>query len=415
MERIVRISKNISVGGALRGFKVIDLSRVLAGPVCTQILGDHGADVIKIEPPSGDETRSWAPFGPGGSSAYYSGINRNKMHAAADLSNSEGRDLLLRLLEGADVLVHNFKAGTLERWGLGYEDVLSKRFPRLIYCHITGFGEDGPLGGLPGYDSVVQAIAGCMSVNGRAEAGPTRVGMSIVDLGTAMNALAAILLAAYERERSGLGQKLDICLYDCALSYLHPHAAGYLQAGVVPARTGNQHPSIAPYEEFQTKSGPMFLGVGNDGQFAAVCRELGCAGLVDDPRFGTNALRVKNRAALHDLLQVHLADQDAEALSTRLLGKGIPASAILDVPRALAAPHTAHRSMIVEEGTYKALGIPIKLSRTPGTVRSTPRALGADTREVCRQAGFDPSQIDEMIAHGIVFEPHEPGSTPSRG
>jgi len=415
MKHKIRISKKRAADGALRGFKVIDLSRVLAGPVCTQILGDHGAEVIKIEPPSGDETRSWAPFGPEGRSAYYSGINRNKIHAAADLSNGKGRELLLRLLEGADVLIHNFKAGTLERWGLGYEDVLSKRFPRLIYCHITGFGEDGPLGGLPGYDSVVQAIAGCMSVNGRAEAGPTRVGMSIVDLGTAMNALAAILMAAYERERSGHGQKLDICLYDTALSYLHPHAAGYLQAGVEPARTGNQHPSIAPYEEFQTRSGSMFLGVGNDGQFLAVCRELGCEELVDDQRFTTNALRVKNRTVLHDLLQVHLAHHDAEALSTRLLGKGIPASAILDVPRALAAPHTAHRSMIVEDGSYKALGIPIKLSRTPGAVRSVPRALGADTREVCRQAGFDQSQIDDMVAGGIVFEPPESGSTPPRG
>ena len=159
----------------------------------------------------------------------------------------------------------------------------------------------------------------------------------------------------------------------------------------------------------------MFLGVGNDGQFTAVCGELGCAGLSDDPRFATNVLRVKNRAELHDLLQVHLADQDAEALSTRLLGKGIPASAILDVPRALAAPHTAHRSMIVEEGAYKALGIPIKLSRTPGTVRSTPCALGADTREVCRQAGFDQSQIEEMVARGIVFELRAPRSAPSQG
>jgi crotonobetainyl-CoA:carnitine CoA-transferase CaiB-like acyl-CoA transferase len=180
--------------GALAGFKVIDLSRVLSGPLCTQILGDHGAEVVKIEPPSGDETRAWGSFGSQGS-AFYRGINRNKRHAAVDLSNKRGRDLLLRLIEGADVLIHNFKAGTLERWGLGYDDVLSKRFPRLIYCHITGFGGDGPLGGLPGHDSVVQAIAGCMSVNGRPDAGPTRVGMSIVDIGAAMNALAAILLA----------------------------------------------------------------------------------------------------------------------------------------------------------------------------------------------------------------------------
>ena len=191
--------------GALAGFKVIDLSRVLAGPLCTQILGDHGAQVVKVEPPSGDETRAWPPFGAAGST-YYSGINRNKRHAAIDLSKAPGRELLLRLLEDADVLVENFKTGTLERWGMGYDEVLSKRFPRLIYCHITGFGDDGPLGGLPGYDSVVQAIAGCMSVNGRADGGPTRVGMSIVDMGAAMNALAAILMAAFERQRSGLGQ-----------------------------------------------------------------------------------------------------------------------------------------------------------------------------------------------------------------
>jgi len=395
--------------GALAGFKVIDLSRVLSGPLCTQILGDHGADVVKIEPPSGDETRAWGPFGSQGS-AYYSGINRNKRHAAVDLSDKAGQELLLRLIEGADVLIHNFKTGTLERWGLGYDDVLSKRFPRLIYCHITGFGEDGPLGGLPGYDSVVQAIAGCMSVNGRPDSGPTRVGMSIVDIGTAMNALAAILLAAFERERSGLGQKLDVCLYDCALSYLHPHAAGYMQTGVVPSRSGNRHPSIAPYEEFATKSGPMFLGVGNDGQFWSACTLLGCTHLANDPRFGTNVLRVKNRAELHDLLQAILIDQDAEELSASLLGSGIPASAILDVAQALAAPHTAHRSMIVGDGDYRALGIPIKLSRTPGAVRSRPKELGADTREVCRSAGLEDAEIDEMVAGGIIFESQHPNS-----
>jgi crotonobetainyl-CoA:carnitine CoA-transferase CaiB-like acyl-CoA transferase len=390
--------------GALAGLKVIDLSRVLAGPLCTQILGDHGAEVVKIEPPAGDETRTWGPFGSEGS-AFYSGVNRNKRHVAVDFSKPMGQELLLRLLAGADVLVHNFKAGTLERWGLGYDEVLSKRFPRLIYCHITGFGEDGPFGGLPGYDSVVQAIAGLMSLNGRPDAGPTRVGVSIVDISAAMYAVAAILMAALERERSGRGQKLDVCLYDCALSYLHPYAAGYLQTGAVPSRTGNLHPGIAPYEEFATKSGPMFLGVGNNGQFASVCALLGCPHLADDPRFGTNALRVKNREALHDLLQAVLIDQDAEELSARLLGRGIPASAMLDVPRALAAPHTAHRSMIVEDGGYKALGIPIKFSRTPGAVRSTPRELGADTREICRSAGLDDAEIDDMMANGIIFEP----------
>lgn len=389
---------------ALAGFRVVDLSRVLAGPFCTQILGDHGAEVIKVEPPTGDETRSWGPFSSDGST-YYSGINRNKLHTAIDFSKPEGRKLLMRLLEGADVLIHNFKPGTLERWGLGYEDVLAKAFPRLIYCQITGFGEDGPLGGLPGYDSVVQAIAGCMSVNGSPDSGPIRVGMSIVDMGTGMNALAAILMAALERERSGVGQKLDVCLYDCALSYLHPHAAGYLQSGHIPVRSGNQHPSIAPYEEFATRTGPMFLGVGNDGQFRAACDFLGCRGLIDDPRFVTNAQRVRNRGELRELLQAVLANQDGKELSERLLKKGIPASAILDVPEVLSAPHTAHRSMIVTDGDYKALGIPIKMSRTPGSVRSKPKKLGADTRAVLRKAGLDDSEIDELVRGGVAFEP----------
>jgi crotonobetainyl-CoA:carnitine CoA-transferase CaiB-like acyl-CoA transferase len=391
-------------GGALAGFKVIDLSRVLAGPFCTQILGDHGAEIIKVEPPAGDETRSWGPFSADGS-VYYSGINRNKLHTAVDLSKAEGRKLLMRLLKGADVLIHNFKAGTLERWGLGYDEVLAKAFPRLIYCQITGFGEDGPLGGLPGYDSVVQAIAGCMSVNGSTNSGPMRVGMSIVDIGTGLNALAAILMAALERERSGLGQKLDVCLYDCALAYLHPHAAGYLQAGHVPVRSGNQHPSIAPYEEFSTRTGPMFLGVGNDGQFRAACDFLNCRELVEDPRFSTNAKRVENRTALRELLQAILFDQDGQDLSERLLKKGVPASAILDVPTVLSAPHTAHRSMIVTDGDYKALGIPIKLSRTPGSVRSKPKKIGADTRAILHAAGFTDTEVDQMVLAGTVFEP----------
>jgi crotonobetainyl-CoA:carnitine CoA-transferase CaiB-like acyl-CoA transferase len=388
---------------ALKGFKVIDLSRVLAGPFCTQILGDHGAEIIKVEPPVGDETRTWGPFGSNGS-AYYSGINRNKRHAAVDFSKQEGRDLLLRMLEGADVLIHNFKAGTLERWGLGYEEALASKFPRLIYCQITGFGEDGPLGGLPGYDSVVQAIAGNMSVNGNLDSGPLRVGMSIVDIGTGMNALAAILMAALERERSGLGQKLDVCLYDCALTYLHPHAAGYLQTGAAPVRSGNQHPSIAPYEEFATKTGPIFLGAGNNGQFIAACKMLSCSELTADPRFATNALRVQNREELHGLLQAVLAEFDGEELASQLLRSGIPASAIKDVPSVLAAPHTHHRKMILERGEYKALGIPIKMSRTPGSLRSTPKTLGADTREICREAGLSDVEIDRMVAERTVLE-----------
>ncbi len=229
--------------------------------------------------------------------------------------------------------------------------------------------------------------------------------MSIVDIGTGMNALAAILMAALERERSGLGQKLDICLYDCALTYLHPHAIGFLQAGHVPVRSGNQHPSIAPYEEFRTKTGPMFVGVGNDRQFRAACDLLGCHGLAKDPRFATNAQRVENRGALRAILQDIFADWDGRELSERLLRKGVPASPILDVPEVLSAPHTAHRSMVLSDGQYQALGLPIKFSRTPGSLRSKPKQLGQDTRAVLRGAGLREEEINALITQRIAIEP----------
>lgn len=389
-------------GGALAGIKVIDLSRVLGGPFCAQVLGDHGADVIKIEPPQGDETRGWGPFEEG-RSAYFSGVNRNKRNAAVDFSQTQGRDILLSLLADADVLVHNFKSGTLERWGLGYDEVLSQRFPRLIVCHVTGFGPDGPLGGLPGYDAVVQALTGCMSVNGPAEAGPTRVGMPIIDIGTGLNAVIAILLALVERNHSGRGQMLDVALYDCALPFLHPHAAGMLQAQHVPRRTGNEHPTIAPYEQFETGEGLIFLGIGNDGQFAKLCKVLERSDIAKDTRFATNASRVAHRKDLRLLLEPMLLEHRAETLSKRLLEEGVPAGAVLDVPQVLAAPHTLHRAMVAELPGYRAVGIPIKLSRTPGSVRMAPGAFGARTREICREAGLTDTMIEDLIAQGVIL------------
>ena len=393
--------------GALHGLRVIDLSRVLAGPLCAQYLGDHGADVIKVEPPVGDETRSWGPFSENGSS-YFSGLNRNKKNLALNLSQPEGQAILLRLLEGADVLIHNFKPGTFERWGLGYDEVLAKRFPRLIYCHITGFGETGPLGGLPGYDSVVQAMTGCMSVNGYPDGTATRVGMPIVDVSAGLNAVIAIVMAAFEREKSGLGQKLDIALFDCALPLLHPHAAGSLQAGVAPQRAGNEHPNIAPYELFQTSSGDIFLGVGNDGQFGIACRLLGCEHLLADPRFQSNSLRVENRVALHELLQEILDGHQAHEITAKLLRAGVPVGAVLDVPTVLSDAHVEHREMVVRQGGYSAVGIPIKFSRTPGSVQSVPERLGARSIEICRSLGMDDDEVDDLIRRSIVISdiPH---------
>ncbi len=284
--------------GALDGLKVIDLSRVLGGPYCSQALADHGAEVIKLEPLSGDETRGWGPPFEGDDASYFRGVNRNKQGIAVDLSRPEGIGLLMQLLEDADVLIENFKPGTLKRWGIDYADVLSQRFPGLIHCAISGFGGDGPLGGLPGYDAVIQAMAGLMSVNGEADGGPLRIGLPIVDMVTGLNALAGVLLALNERHRSGLGQSLDITLYDCGVSLLHPHVPNYLAAGKVPQRTGNAHPNIAPYDSYRTASEPIFLAVGNDRQFARLCEQLGAGDLPQDPRFIDNGARSVHREAL---------------------------------------------------------------------------------------------------------------------
>ncbi len=360
--------------GALAGCKIIDLSRVLGGPYCTQILADHGADVLKIEPPGGDETRGWGPPFLGETASYFVGVNRNKDGMTLDLSQAAGQELLRHLLADADVLVENFKPGTLEKWGLGY-DALKQAFPALIHCRVSGFGSDGPLGGLPGYDACAQAMCGLMSVNGEADGEATRVGLPVVDMVTGLNAAVAILLALNERVRSGLGQFLDITLYDCALSLLHPHAPNYFYSGKVPQRSGNAHPNIAPYETLPTASGPIFLAVGNNRQFAMLAQVLDAPGLAQEARYATNADRLRNRQALRDDLSALLARHDAAALADTLLRAGVPAAAVQTVDQALAHPHTRHRGMVLEQGSYKGVGSPIKLSRTPATLRKLPPDL----------------------------------------
>ncbi|OXH91494.1 hypothetical protein CA831_06745, partial [Burkholderia multivorans] len=282
-----RRSSDEASRGALDGLKVVDLSRVLGGPYCTQALADHGATVIKIEPPGGDETRGWGPPFAGDTAWYFLGVNRNKEGLALDLSRDEGRAILWRLLEDADVLVENFKPGTLARWGMDYARDLQPRFPRLIHCAVTGFGADGPLGGLPGYDAVIQAMAGLMSVNGERDGDATRIGLPIVDMVTGLNALAGILLALAEREKSGRGQSVDIALYDCGVSLLHPHLPNFFGSARVPERSGNAHPNIAPYDSYRTATVPIFLAVGNDRQFARLVAHLvdSCGGAVDAATF----------------------------------------------------------------------------------------------------------------------------------
>ncbi len=391
-------------GGALAGIKVIDLTRVLGGPLCTQMLGDHGAEVIKIEPPQGDETRGWGPPFRGETASYFIGVNRNKRAAAVDLSRSEGREVLLRLLKTADVLVENFKTGTLERWGIGYDQFLKDRFPRLIHCRVSGFGADGPLGGYPGYDAVVQAMAGLMSINGEPDGAPLRVGTPVVDLTSGLNATIAILLALQERQRSGRGQFVEATLYDSAITLLYPYSANWLLSHQPPKRTGNAHPNVSPYDQFHTKTRRIFLAVGNDRQFAKLCDELGRPDLPQNPLFRRNSDRVTNRAALRRELEAALADIDGEALALRLLDKGVPCGPVLEVPEVINHPHTRHRGMVTELGEYSGIGNPVKLTRTPASVRRPPPEFGSANRAILAEAGYSQTEIEALIASGVVSE-----------
>ncbi len=390
-------------GGCLAGLRVVDLTRVLSGPFCTQWLADHGAEVIKVEPPGGDETRRWGPpFAADGAASYFVGVNRNKRDIALDLARPEGREVLLRLLETADVLVENFKTGTMERWGLGYEEVLAGRFPRLVYCRISGFGDDGPLGGLPGYDAIAQAMAGPMSVNGDPRTGPLRVGIPIVDLATGLAATVAVLMALVERARSGRGQKVETTLWDVAVALLHPHAANWFLSGETPALLGNAHPNIGLYDKFPTATCEIFVACGTDRQFRLLVEHLGHPELAEDPRFVTNAARLAHRDELRRTLEPLLRIRDGRRLAEELLRLGVPVGPVLGLPEVLEHPHTRHRGMVAELDGYRGTGIPLKFGRTPGRVRRPPPRLGADARAILAELGYGTAEIDRLLAEGVV-------------
>jgi crotonobetainyl-CoA:carnitine CoA-transferase CaiB-like acyl-CoA transferase len=398
---------------ALSGIRVVDLSRVLAGPLCTQMLADHGAEVVKVEPPVGDDTRALGPpFLASGDAAYFAAVNRGKRAIAVDLGVPQGRELVMRLLEGADVLVENFLPGTMQRWGMGFEEVLAERFPRLIYCSISGFGADGPLGGLPGYDAIAQAIGGVMSINGSPAEGATRLGVPMVDILTGYNALVGILLAMAERSRSGRGQRVDATLFDSALSMLMPHAANWFANGRTPGLLGSGHPNISPYDKFRAGERELFLGVVNDGQFRRLCERLQRDDLAADPRFASNAQRLAHRDALRAELEREFEHRDADALCAELMRHGVPAGPVNTVPQALSHPHTAHRAMVAEAGGSRVLGVSVKLSRTPGAIGDPAPTFAAHTDAVLVAAGYTPAEIAALRSDGVVVD-RRAGSGPA--
>ncbi|MDF3860886.1 MULTISPECIES: CaiB/BaiF CoA transferase family protein [Achromobacter] len=363
--------------GSLAGLKVVDAARVLAGPYAGQILGDHGADVVKVESPEGDECRGFGPPFVNGSSAYFNAVNRNKRSVLLDLGQEGDRERFFAMLETADVLIENFKLSTLRAWGIPDAKWFVDNFPRLIHCRITGFGDEGPYGRLPGYDAAVQAMAGLLSINGDLGAEPVRLGVPVVDLTTGMNAAMAVLLALQARHRTGRGQMADVSLYDSAVSVAHPFLTNYLHSGKVPRPSGNRHANIVPYNVYKTRTVALFIAVANDRLFAKLCAHLDRSDLPADARFATNRARVENREQLEEALRKTFESTDGELLGPALLADGVPAAPILDIEAVANSDHAKFRGMVVRSPEYTGPGIPIKLTDTPGSIRLAPPALGS--------------------------------------
>ena len=375
--------------GALSHLRVLDLSRILAGPFCTQMLADLGADVVKVERPgAGDDTRGWGPpFLEGGMSAYFAAANRNKRSVALDLKTEAGREVVRRLAARSDVLVENFRAGHLEALGLGYDDLAADN-PGLVYCSITGYGATGPRAAEPGYDFLIQAMGGLMSITGEAGGEPAKVGVAVADLFAGTLAAVAVLAALAERDRSGRGQRIDMSLYDAQLAMLANVASNYLVTGRTPERYGNAHPNIVPYETLAARDGRFALALGSDSQWRSLCRELGREAWAADPALATNEGRVLAREtlvpALNRAFETMTVD-DAVALCHRA---GVPAGPVRGVDEAFEDPQTAARGMTVSLGGIPMVGSPLALVATPPEYRLPPPALGAHTREVLEELGM---------------------------
>lgn len=398
------------MGYPLQGLKVLDLSRVLAGPVCTQLLADLGADVVKVERPgAGDDTRQWAPpFVPdGGPSGYFVSCNRGKRSLALDLAHPAGREVVDSLIRAADVLVENFLPDSLERLGL-LPERLRQLNPDLVACSISGYGRTGPLAGVPGYDLMMQASAGIMSITGEPDGMPMKVGVAITDVITGLYAAASVLAGLYSRDKGGPGTQFDLALADCTLASLVNVAQGTLLTGLRPRRWGNAHPQIVPYEAFATADGHLVLAVGADRQWQRFCQAVGVAELATDPRFATNPARVENRDALVPRLQKLFAKRTTDAWRTLLTAAEVPHSPVCSLDEVIDSPQVAAREMVLETKdasgrAYRLLGSAIHWHDEPPRTAPNVPGLGEHTDEVLREwLGYSPDDIDRLRATGVL-------------
>jgi crotonobetainyl-CoA:carnitine CoA-transferase CaiB-like acyl-CoA transferase len=394
--------------GPLDGLVVLDLTRVLSGPYCTMLLGDMGARVIKVEQPGlGDDTRAWGPPFIGTESAYFLSINRNKESLTLDLKRPEARGVIERLLDRADIIVENFRPGAMDRLGLGHAS-LAERWPRLVYCSISGFGQTGPRRDHPGYDAVIQAEGGLMSITGGTDGPPYRLGVAIADIVSGMFAAQGITLALLARARTGRGQLVDVGMLDSTAALLTYQAAIYFATGHAPPRMGNRHPTIVPYETFQTSDGDLVLAVGNDELWRRLCEVLALPDVAADVRFATNQERVRNYEALRPLLAERLRTQSRQDWLAALTTAGVPCGSVRDVSEVLRDPQLDAREMVatVEHaaiGAVQVLGVPIKLSDTRGTVRTPPPVLGQHTDRILRSdLGFSEAEVARLRQLGAV-------------
>lgn len=394
------------MAGALEGIRVLELSRHLAGPFAAMTLADLGADVVKVEPPGrGDDTRGYPPFW-NGVSCYYLSANRNKRSITLNLQEKEGQDIARKLVMDSDILIHNFRTGTMERWGLGFEQ-LREINPRLIFCAISAVGSDGPDRDRAGVDLLMQAYGGLMSITGEQGRPPVRVGTSLVDLTAGANAVQGILAALYVRERTGIGQRVESSLLEGQVSWLTYHAVSYFATGDVPERLGSSHASVAPYGAFPTSDGFLLVAVASDALWRRFCDTIQRTDLVDDPRFSTNALRCEHRDALAEVLNTILGADTADTWAAKMDQAGVPCSPVNSIDTVLNLPQVAYRDMVVDVPRVdipdlRLPGVAIKLSDNPGSVRTPPPDLGQHTGEVLMAAGYNASALEGFRSSGIV-------------